>query len=660
MRREHWNLNREERIGTKAFICWMGVVLLLILFLGKILFSLFPEENEKEAEPEHIPVIEILKNVWIMDAGEADIKIFREGMEESYSCAENVFIYIPGEVREQIADITLTDGEVTEIHLKTDKINGKILSADENGIEVEGYGRLELAKDYKGYRIYQTLAMCTYRDIYFGYDFTDLVLEDGKICALLLAKEEAMESIRVLIKNADYGGIFHEKIVFTADTDFVLCYGTSDAPMEERFRAGDVIEIEEESPYFIGDRVTVVPDVLTGKVILQSVTRSQGTPKYRGKIELLKTAEGLVVVNEVLLEEYLYCVVPSEMPASYPEEALMAQAICARTYAYGRMCRAGYPQYGAHVDDSTSYQVYNNILEQESTTTAVKETYGQLLFTDEGQCVETFYYSTSCGVGSDANVWKTEAAKAITYLPAMALNRGTMQSQIQAAEAETEGTAEEANATENLELENPGESLRQEEVFRKYITEKHADDFEVAESWYRWTYQVKKLDVEYLYEVLASRYQVNEKLILTLQDGEYVSKPIESFAVIKDMYIAKRGAGGVADELIIETDTQTYKVITEHNIRYVLNDGKSKILRQDGSEVSSTSILPSAFFVLDTGREKENVVGYTLTGGGFGHGVGMSQNGAKAMAQSGYTAEHILQFFYRNCSIVNIYESKTQ
>lgn len=137
--------------------------------------------------------------------------------------------------------------------------------------------------------------------------------------------------------------------------------------------------------------------------------------------------------------------------------------------------------------------------------------------------------------------------------------------------------------------------MQEEEAFRSFITEKHADDFEVSEGWYRWTYQVKTLDVEYIQQVLSSRYQANEKLVLTLEEGEYVSRPIEKFGAVKDMYIAARGVGGVADELIIETDKQTYKVITEHNIRYVLNNGKSKILRQDGSEVSSPSILPSAF-----------------------------------------------------------------
>ena len=50
------------------------------------------------------------------------------------------------------------------------------------------------------------------------------------------------------------------------------------------------------------------------------------------------------------------------------------------------------------------------------------------------------------------------------------------------------------------------------------------------------------------------------------------------------------------------------------------------------------------------------MVEYSLSGGGFGHGVGMSQNGAKEMAKSGYTAEEILLYFYEGCSVEKIYE----
>ena len=75
------------------------------------------------------------------------------------------------------------------------------------------------------------------------------------------------------------------------------------------------------------------------------------------------------------------------------------------------------------------------------------------------------------------------------------------------------------------------------------------------------------------------------------------------------------------------------------------------MVRQDGSEIASPTLLPSAFFVLSLSKEKENVVGYSLKGGGYGHGVGMSQNAAKAMAYNGYSYVDILKFFYEGCQI---------
>ena len=101
---------------------------------------------------------------------------------------------------------------------------------------------------------------------------------------------------------------------------------------------------------------------------------TSGQANYRGRLELVRREDGIVVINELPLEEYLYGVVPGEMPASYPLEALKSQAICARTYAYERLQRAGLPEYGAHVDDSTAFQVYQNLAEQGQTTQAVKET----------------------------------------------------------------------------------------------------------------------------------------------------------------------------------------------------------------------------------------------------------------------------------------------
>lgn len=662
MKKQKWNLNKSQRMQLKALACVLGILLLLILMIGRLVVFLLREEKAPEPEPEiPIPVITYLENVWIMEVKEEELLVFREGGEETYpygflTLEESLELYmVPKDFREQVADITLTDGYITEVRIKAEKVNGKVLSAGPDAVELEGFGKLPLAEDVKGYRLYDSLEMCTVSDIAIGYDFNDFILEDGKICAILMVKEEAMEYIRILLKASDYSGTLHESVTFTSDAEFVIKYGEYGNIAEELHEAGEECTIDLGSSYFQSDRLFIIPKVLTGKIILSSVNRSQGIPSCRGIIELVRTEEGIAVINEVLLEEYLYSVIPSEMPSSYPEEALKAQAICARTYAYSHMLKAGYPVYGAHLDDSTSYQVYNNIVEHEAATTAAKETYGQLLYTGEGDLAGTYYYSTSCGLGSDAGVWKSSSADSLGYLKARAINYTTME-QLLARGQNTEAAA--ANLTD---IDMIGQVMTEEENFAAYIRSKNDDDFECTEGWYRWTYTVRSIDEDHILEILKKRYVANDKLVLTRDSGgEFVSIPIEKMGSITDIYVEKRGSGGIADELIIETDKNTFKIISEHNIRYVLNDGKALVYRQDGSEIASANLLPSGFFVINTSKEKENVVGYTLIGGGYGHGVGMSQNGARAMAKAGYQSDDILKFFYEGCYVRNVYGADTE
>ena len=646
----YYKLPKRQRIQLKKYLCMLGVAFLLFLFFMNLLHSCGREGGDTpdmpETSPQHIPVVQKLKNVWITEAEADRITIFRDGEKETFFLAaetEGLDPFLaPEQMREQLADVELTDEQVSAVILKTDKFTGRVLSADENGIEIEGMGRIPLAEDYKGYRLYRELTMCTFADLTFGYANADFVRENGVICGILLARETNMEDIRVLIKTSDYADMLHTEVTLTADSDFLMQYGSAENVQEELFSKGDKITIDMDSKYFVGERIRIAAAVLTGRIQLLSVNRSQGTPSYRGHIELLRTAEGIAVVNELPLEEYLFSVVPSEMPASYPLEALKAQAICARTYAYGHMLRAGYPRYGAHVDDSTSYQVYNNITEADSTTTAVKETYGQMIMTDEGTVADTYYYSTSCGVGTTAGIWKTAEAQALDYLKSSRLSQ---ENPLQT----DDGTAA-AGSTE-ITAETTAEELSEEETFRDFITQTHAEDYEAQEGWYRWTYTVKEIDTDRMLETLKKRYEANGKLILTLKDGDYSSQNIKAFSKVTGITIVKRGPGGVADELVIATDKGTYKIISEYNIRAVLCDGVTRVVRQDGSDVSMPTLLPSAFFVIEPSHDKKNVVGYNIIGGGFGHGVGMSQNGAKNMALQGLGAEQILNFFYEGCEI---------
>ncbi len=321
---------------------------------------------------------------------------------------------------------------------------------------------------------------------------------------------------------------------------------------------------------------------------------------YRGELiyqRAVNEENGFVVINELPLEEYLYGVVPSEMPSSYPMEALKAQAICARTYAVIHMMNPGYPDYDAHVNDTTSFQVYHNIDEQETTNRAVDETAGMLLFQANGEeLAETYYYSTSCGLTCEAST--------------------------------------------NIE-------------FKEYITQTKSSDFEVNENWYRWSCQVEDIDESDMLKRLQARYKTNSGKILTMTGKDsYESLPINELQKMRELFIAKRGENGVGEELIITTDKNTYKVVGEYNIRYVLNDEMAVITRQDGEKVKMATLLPSAYISLEAVKNNDVVTGFQIIGGGYGHGVGMSQNGAKGMANAGYTAEDILGYFFPGCRIL--------
>ena len=76
----------------------------------------------------------------------------------------------------------------------------------------------------------------------------------------------------------------------------------------------------------------------------------------------------------------------------------------------------------------------------------------------------------------------------------------------------------------------------------------------------------------------------------------------------------------------------------------------TKILKSKSGEKVVLSMLPSAACTVVDGTEDGNVV-FTLIGGGLGHGVGMSQNGAGEMARQGKSYQEILKHYYSHCEI---------
>ena len=136
-----------------------------------------------------------------------------------------------------------------------------------------------------------------------------------------------------------------------------------------------------------------------GLLQIDSFQRGESTrffPCYRGRFELTVAGEDtFLVINEVSLEDYLIQVVPSEMPVTWPMEALKAQAVAARTYAVAQAVYSRQGHLGFHVTDSTNSQVYNNAPESARATQAIWETDGQILVNPEGTVTSTYFYSTS-------------------------------------------------------------------------------------------------------------------------------------------------------------------------------------------------------------------------------------------------------------------------
>lgn len=121
--------------------------------------------------------------------------------------------------------------------------------------------------------------------------------------------------------------------------------------------------------------------------------------QYRGKIEVKPGKIGLLVVNIVDLEDYIRGVLPSEMPPSFNIEALKAQAVAARTYAW--MNRDRHKHLGYDLCDSTHCQVYHGALnEKASTSKAVAETEGRVIVYD-GKLIWAQYCSDCGGITQD-------------------------------------------------------------------------------------------------------------------------------------------------------------------------------------------------------------------------------------------------------------------
>lgn len=579
----------------------------------------------------------IYPNVWLVSWREENLRVYLNGIYRNFSFAEGDETY-----GERIADISIEAGCLKEVVPKEEEIRGKILSVTDEAIEIAGYGSIPVQENARFYKVYGNLEMQDISDVLVGYEIQRFTLDNGEICAGVTTQTFRAENIRVLLRNNGFAGLFHDEVTVSGFGDYYLCYGNT----KEFHAAGESVTLTPESTCFQSGRVIIKTAQENRGIRITSITRNQGNPVYKGTLELNCYEEGLTIVNELLLEDYLRKVVPSEVPSTYGQEALNAQAICARSYGWLEIRENSLRQYGAHVDDSENYQVYNNLDENEAATQAVQNTYGQVL-TFEGNVVPTYYFSTSWGNTTDPSIWGS-APDAVPYLQPV----------------EVTGSAyglRQTDGSVNVGVQTEGLDLTKEEDFRKFMENPPETAYERECEWFRWTVDVTLSQLtESLSQGLPERVAADGAYILYEQaDGSFAPASeltqIPELGEVQSLTVSKRIAGGSVQELLIRGSGACVKLTRQGNVRTLLGNTDYVYQNQNGSSSGNRELLQSSFFWLEELYNGETLTGYRIHGGGKGHGLGMPQNAMNAMSQSGLSAAEILNFFYPGTVVETVY-----
>ena len=528
----------------------------------------------------------LYRNVWILDGDSQGLMVYIGDIQRRIPFRKNYKKTV--ELIGNLADLTMDHGKITKVSVKKERISGKVLSVQAGSIELEGYGTVPLDTEYKVLKTYGDVKRQQLSDILVGSENQEFIVAKGKICAAIKEREDAADRIRVLIMGNGFESRYHEKIEITCPGSIKKIQGDSETMLDP----ASVISVTSGDGT-CSERLILEPQD-GSELTVNSLARAQGTPSYGGRLEILDTENGLVLVNEIDMEEYLKKVIPSEMPSSYEKEALKAQAVCARTYAFVQSRSNSYSEYGAQIDDSTQFQVYNNVDPDEKTAQAVQETYGKMLYYN-GNPITAYYFSTSCGTTTNAAIWDSDPEDT-PYLRCLSLQ--TARSRL---------------------------SFASEEAFASFIKKKNFPAYDASYPLYRWNFKT---------------------------NGTIIASHVGGVGKITGVSVTERGPGGVAMKLLVKGSEGETTISGQNAIRSALGDASLTLTLMDGKTSDGWSLLPSGFLAIEeTGTDEQGVVQFRVYGGGYGHGVGMSQNGAQGMAKAGMGYEEILKYFYDGVTI---------
>ena len=314
-----------------------------------------------------------------------------------------------------------------------------------------------------------------------------------------------------------------------------------------------------------------------------------GEYHYPGSIEVIKDSLGTYsVINIVRIEDYLRGVVPFEIGADAPLSALEVQAILARTYTLANMNR--FLPDGYNLCATQHCQVYRGLSRTNSNIDlAIQNTSGIILKNTTGQVAQVFYYSSDGGHSANfSDVWPSNNGEKFNAL------RGTF-------------TCSKLPKIFNLSDESDVRTF----LTSSEISSWGCNDQVSQNKRFRWEKKLSKAELTQSMTKAKDRFGFNWK----------------DFDQVESLFVLERSSSGRILKLLVKTNTGEF-VLKLDEMRAALGG------------------LNSTFFVIDSDGKN-----FLFRGAGFGHGVGLSQFGARNLAEKGISRNEILKAYFPKYAI---------
>lgn len=447
-----------------------------------------------------------------------------------------------------------------------------------------------------------------------------LTISTGKVFAQpdnAIDVSDNKKIVRVAITDNSFKSLIYKEISIIATAEYTVYDKQTYMPII-KLMPEDVLKIKKNSNNFelsINNKVlalakncnTLVIDSPKGLLGVQNLKRNGQQALYHGVFEAISRNDSqFYLVNVLDLQSYLKGVVPNEMPVRFGLEALKAQAVAARNYVLLPRTKA-YDEFD--VDDSVASQVYFGAnTENPLSDRAVNETDGLVALYD-WDLILAQYCSTAGGYTENyENVFSDTKTREFPSKPKEYLQG-------------------------RPDILSVGPLNREEEARIFYMS--FPDSYDMKSPYYRWQ---KEFSADELQEVL-------QKTLVEQSKTGFIKpefKQGDTLGEIKELKAKQRGVSGKIIELEIVTDKGTYHVYKELVVR--------RVLQKNGTSLPSANAVFENLY--DNNKKLNKILVY---GGGFGHGVGMSQFGAGFMGVSLHKSfDKILKRYYTGITISTV------